>query len=49
MALSQEFKTNEADAAIDHALLLNPNSSTYNVWKGIVLGMESKMTTYKVI
>ena len=43
MALSQEFKTNEADAAIDHALLLNPNSSTYNVWKGIVLGIiESK-------
>jgi len=42
MALSQKFKTNEANAAIDHALLLNPNSSKDNVWKGIVLGMESK-------
>jgi len=42
MALSQEFKTNEANAAIDHALLLNPNNLTYTVWKGIVLGMESK-------
>jgi tetratricopeptide (TPR) repeat protein len=33
---------NEDNAAINHALLLNPNSSTYNVRKGIVLGMEGK-------
>ena len=49
MALSQEFKTNEANAAIDHALLLNPNSSTYKVWKGRVLRMESKNDDIKVI
>jgi predicted Zn-dependent protease len=40
MALSQESKMDEANAAIDHALLLNPNSSTYNIKKGIVLGMQ---------
>ncbi len=33
---------NKDNAAINHAFLLNPNSSTYNVRKGIVLGMEGK-------
>jgi predicted Zn-dependent protease len=31
---------NEANAAIDHALLLNPNNSMYNVEKGVMLGMQ---------
>jgi len=26
-----EFKIDEANAAIDHGLLLNPNNSTYNI------------------
>jgi hypothetical protein len=33
---------NEDNAAINHALLLNPNSSTYHVRKGRVLVMEGK-------
>jgi len=31
---------NEANAAIDHALLLNPNNSMYNVEKGVMLGIQ---------
>jgi hypothetical protein len=49
MALSQEFKTNETNVAIDHALLLNPNSSKYNAWKSILLGMESENDDFNVI
>ena len=46
--LIEEFKTNEANAAIDHALLLNPNESNYNVEKGIVLGMQGKKMKQKI-
>lgn len=40
--LIQEFKITEADAAMDNALLLNPNNSIYNVGKSLVLLLQGK-------
>ena len=42
MALTQEFKTKEANAAFDHALLLNPNYSNYYIAKGLGLYKQGK-------